>query len=62
MSISGAESKRWTNAVAHVSLAGDEFGDSGEFVGVEVSFDFEVVVDLDVDPEAVVDAEGFGQA
>lgn len=39
--------------------SGDEGGDVGEFVGVEASFGFEVVVDLDVDPEAVVDAEGF---
>ncbi len=40
----------------------DERGHLGYVVGVAVPLDLEVVVGLDVDPEAVVDAEGLGQA
>lgn len=39
-----------------------QHGHLGQFGAVEVALDFEVVVGLDVDPEAVVDAEGLGQA
>ena len=35
----------------------DQGDDFGEFVGTEITLDLEVVVDLDIDPKSVVDAQ-----